>query len=185
MRVVRAEGLDALNVALAAATTERLVGAVQVIGNRRAGASDAVYFATLEGDPTEAEVDVTISSTELLALNATPKTLVAAPGAGYALVPLSIQLFLDYNSAAYSGVASGEDLALKYTNASGAILATIETDPFLTSTADAYRFQFPVTTTITPVDNAALVLHLLSGEVAAGNSPLRCRVRYRRITLAF
>jgi hypothetical protein len=122
---------------------------------------------------------VTVTTGELLALNATPKTLVAAPGTGYAIALDSAVVFLDYNSAAYDGIAAGEDLTIRYTNGSGALLATVETTGFLDATADAVRFVQPTTTAaITPADNAALVLHLSTGEIATGNSPLKVKVNY-------
>lgn len=136
-----------------------------------AGDSDAapLYYA-----------DVTVTSAQLLALNATPKQLVAAPGSGLMLVPELAILFLDYNSTAYDGIAAGEDLTLRYTNASGALVATVETDPFLAATADAVRVVWPTTAAaLIPVANAALVLHLSTGEIATGNSPLKVRVYYR------
>lgn len=129
-------------------------------------------------------VDVTVSSAELLALNATPKQLVAAPGAGSALIFEGAVAFLDYNAAAYAGIASGEDLAVKYTDSSGLQVASCETDPFLTATADATRYIHPYkaasgNSAITPVENAALVLHMLTGEITTGDSPLKLRVYYR------
>jgi hypothetical protein len=128
--------------------------------------------------------DMTVSPAELLALNATPKTLVAAPGAGLANIFEGAVAFLDYNSAAYAGIAAGEDLAVKYTNGSGLQVGSCETDPFLTGTADATRFiqayrASSGASDITPVANAALVLHLLSGEITTGDSPLIVRTYYR------
>ncbi|OGS90853.1 MAG: hypothetical protein A2Z95_06195 [Gallionellales bacterium GWA2_60_18] len=129
--------------------------------------------------------NVTVSTAELLALNATPKLLVAAPGSGKALIVEDVQMMLDYNSTAYDGIAAGEDLEIRYTDGSGQLVATIETTGFLDATADAYRHVRPATAAaITPVANAALVLDLASGEIATGNSPLKVRVRYREITLA-
>lgn len=125
---------------------------------------------------------VTVSSAELLALFTTPKTLVAAPGAGLAIVPVDASLFLDYGSTPYDGVAAGEDLAFKYTDASGGQLASVETDGFLTLSADAHR-EVIFTGTVTPTANAALVLHMLVGNIATGNSPLKVRVRYRVVPL--
>ncbi len=128
------------------------------------------------------ETTVVISTAELLALYTTPKSLVAAPGAGFAIALDSAVLFLDYNSAAYNGVAAGEDLEIRYTDGSGQLVATIETDPFLTSTADAIRYVQPATTAaITPVANAALVICLATGNIATGNSPLKVKVYYRVI----
>lgn len=129
---------------------------------------------------------VTVSSAELLALNATPKTLLAAPGAGKALILVAAELWLDYATTAYGGIAAGEDLAIKVTDAAGATLATVETTGFLDATADAFRYVEPTTTAArTPVANAPLVLHLLTGEIATGDSPLKLRLLYREITLTW
>jgi hypothetical protein len=133
---------------------------------------------------------VQISSAELLALNAAPQELVAAPGAGFALIVEDAQFFLDYNSAAYAGIAAGEDLAIRYTDGSGAIVATQEATGFLDATADAYRHTRPVASSVStggvaPVANAALVLHMLTGEIITGNSPLNVRVRYRTVAVEF
>ncbi len=129
--------------------------------------------------------DVTVSSAELLALNATPKQLVAAPGAGKAHILVDAQFHLPYNSAAYAGIAAGEDLEIRYTNGSGQLVATVETTGFLDQTASQDRHIYPAAAAaITPVDNGALVLDLAVGEITTGNSPLKVRVRYREITLA-
>ena len=125
-------------------------------------------------------VDVTITSTQLLALNNTAIDLVAAPGAGKALILLGAILFLDYNSTAYDGVAAGEDLTINYTDKTGDVLATIETTGFLDQAADEVRYVFAASTAaITPVADAVLCLHLLTAEIATGNSPLKLRVYYR------
>ncbi|MDO8932577.1 MAG: hypothetical protein Q7U97_09305 [Rhodocyclaceae bacterium] len=132
-----------------------------------------------------ATADITVSTAELLALNATPKTLVAAPGAGMAVIPVDVQLMLDFNSAAYNGIAAGEDLEIRYTNGAGQLVATVETTGFLDAVADAYRHVYPASAAATtPAANAALVLALASGEIATGNSPLKLRVRYRTVALA-
>jgi hypothetical protein len=130
--------------------------------------------------------EVTVSSAQLLALFATPQPLVAAPGAAKANILDEITLFLDFATTAYGGIAAGEDLTVKYTDASGAILATIETTGFLDATADAVRIA-PITTAAahTPVPNAALVLHLLVAEIATGDSPLKVRTRYHIIDTAW
>jgi hypothetical protein len=132
------------------------------------------------GDTGIITAEVTITSAELLALNATPKTLVAAPGAGLAIVPIDVQLFLDYNSAAYAGIAAGENLEVRATNGSGQLFATVESDGLLDATADQYRHIYPLAAAAsTPVANAALIMCLASGEVTTGNSPIKVRTRYR------
>lgn len=128
--------------------------------------------------------DVTVTSAEILALNATPKTLVPAPGAGKVLVFEGAVVALDYGSAAYAGIAAGEDLSIKYENGSGLEVAQCEATGFLDQTADQLRYVRPQAaasgnSSITPLANKALVLHMLTGEVTTGNSPLKCRIFYR------
>lgn len=127
-------------------------------------------------------VDVTVSSAELLALNATPKTILAAAAAGFSNLFVGIVTYKPAGTA-YAGIAAGEDLAVKETDASGAVFATIETTGFLDQAtaqvrqAEAYRAASGVNSA-TPI-NAALVLHLLVGEVTTGNTALKLRVYYR------
>jgi hypothetical protein len=139
-----------------------------------AGDSDArpLYYA-----------DVTISSAELLALNATPKQLVAAPGAGLVVVPELVQAMLDYATTAYDGIAAAGDIAICYTDSSGGIAATIGTTGFLDQEADTHRVVGVSVTAFAPAANAALVAHMLAGEITAGDSPLKLRVWYRVLPL--
>lgn len=128
-------------------------------------------------------VDVTVSSAELLALNATPKTIVPAPAAGLMNVFEGIVISKPAGTA-YAGVAAGEDLAVGYVNITTP-LATVETTGFLdqatvqTRYAPKYAAASGVNS-ITPA-NSAIVLGLQSGEIITGTSPLNCRVYYRQI----
>lgn len=145
----------------------------------------ATLFAPLYAAPLKTAT-VTVSSAELLALNASPKTLIAAPAAGKALILVAAELWLDFATTKYDGIAAGEDLTIRYTDGSGALLATIETNPFLAAEADAFRYVEPTTTAaITPVAEAPLVLHLSTGEIATGDSPLKLRLLYRELTLTW
>jgi predicted RecA/RadA family phage recombinase len=123
-------------------------------------------------------VDITITSAQLLALNATARQIVAAPGAGKAIVLIGV---LGYKAAgtAYAGIAAGEDIAFKYTNSSGTSVGQMETTGFLDQTTAQVRYTPAVTTDHTPVANAALVAHLLTGEIITGDSDLVLRVFYR------
>lgn len=123
--------------------------------------------------------DVTLTTQQVLALNGTPIELVAAPGAGKILLFEAAQFWLDFATTAYDGIAAGEDLSIKYTDGSGAEVAQIEATGFLDGTADETRYVRPSSTAVQPVANAALVLHMLSGNIATGDSPLKVRVFYR------
>lgn len=167
-------------------------------GNTPAGCA---FAAALSGDTTgqlllgvaqqtlAAPVDmatVTVSSAELLLLNTTPKTLLAAPGANKAIIMDGATLWLDYGGAAYDGIAAGEDLNIRYTDGSGQLVATIEATGFLDASADAVRYVYPATTAaITPVANAAMVLYMATGNIATGNSPLKVKLNYKIIDMVW
>lgn len=120
----------------------------------------------------------TITSAQLLALNATARTVIAAPGAGLVAIPKLVAIYKPAGTA-YAGIAAGEDLVLKYTDASGAQCSSvIETTGFLDQTTAQIRYAGPPGATgatagsVAPVANAAVVLHLLVGEITTGDSDL-------------
>lgn len=126
--------------------------------------------------------EVTISTAQVLAIRATPITLVAAPGAGRILTLKAALLILDYNSIAYT--ESADNMAIKYTNGSGAAVSqAIEMTGFIDQTADMVTNAQPKIDTIVTAAasaNQALVLHNTGdGEYAAGNSPIRVKVSYQ------
>ena len=178
---------DALGRAVNATNGQTILGEA-MSATSAAGQIVSVLFRPYAASGTVVELNaddrltetITLTSAELLALNATPKTLLAAPGAGSALVFEGATLFLDYATTAYDGVAEGEDLTIRYTNGSGQLVATIETTGFLDQATDQLRYVYPATTAaITPVANAAMVLHLSTGEIATGDSPLKIQINYR------
>lgn len=130
--------------------------------------------------------DTTITTAQLLALNATPITVVAAPGASKAVIPLGMVLY-HAGGTAYAGIAAGEDLVLKYTNGSGVQCSgQVETTGFLDQTTTQTRYVGPFASVsavadITPVANAVVVLHLLTAEITTGNFALLVRVFYKVI----
>lgn len=132
-----------------------------------------------------------ITSAQVLALFATPITVVAAPAAGFAHIVRRLTIHKPAG-VAYAGIAAGADLVLKYTNAAGAQASgVIETTGFLDQTTAQQRVVgFPGATGATPgdvapVSAAVLVLHLLVGEITTGDSPLHVLVDYDTIKLAF
>jgi len=122
---------------------------------------------------------VDISSAELLALYTTPKTLVAAPGAGKILELLSVLLALDYATTAYT-IGTAGDMQVKYTDASGAAASsTRAATGYLDAVADTLSLLEKVGGTVVPVANASLVLCLATANVTAGDSPIHAKVVYR------
>jgi hypothetical protein len=136
----------------------------------------------IEGDDRERvgdvrEVDIKVTTAELLALNATPKTLVAAPGSGKVLQFMGAVGFLDYNTATYTG--NGK-LRIHYTNGSGTAVSDEVAAAALAHQADDCYEEFAKNTAETELTvNAALVLCEATGEMTTGNSPLYMKVFYR------
>ena len=125
-----------------------------------------------------AEVAVTVA--EMLAVRATPKTLVAAPGSGYALQFISAVFIYDY-AAAFT--ETDDNLAIRYTDGSGTVVSlTLETTGFLDATADKISTIGKLATDVLVTANAALVLHNTgNGELGGTGSPCRVKVSYRVI----
>jgi hypothetical protein len=126
----------------------------------------------------------TITSAQLLALNATPQTIIAAQGANTVIIPLRMMIYKPAG-VAYAGIAAGEDLVLKYTNGSGVQCSgVVETTGFLDQTTAQTRYVgMPASIgatagDVTPATNAAIVLHLLTGEITTGDQPLYVKVWY-------
>lgn len=129
----------------------------------------------------------TITSAQLLALNTTPITMIPAPGANL-MIKIVSWTVRHGTGTAYAGIAAGEDLVLKYTDASGAVAATaIETTGFLDQTTAQIRLANALAGSgaaastpadLTPVANAAIVCHLLSGNITTGDFPLYLFIEY-------
>lgn len=134
--------------------------------------------------------NVSITSAEMLALAASPKTLVAAPGSGKVARFVRIDLFLDYNTTAYTITAGGDDLAVRYTDGSGAIVSqTLQSADFLDATADAYLQGEAVNEVggdLADHANEALVLdNIGANEFTNGDSPVTARVTYEIVSVPF
>jgi hypothetical protein len=130
--------------------------------------------------------DVLVTSTEVLALFTTAKVIVPAPGAGKAVEFLGALVLLDYGGTAYADDA-GEDLVFKYTNASGAAVSNAVDGSVWDAEADTLAAFYPLNAAASAQEiavNAPIVLHLLTGNWATGNSPLKVRCYYRTIDLS-
>lgn len=120
----------------------------------------------------------TILNAQVLALNATARTIVPAAPTGYAHILRRMAVYKAAGTA-FAGIAAGEDLVAKYTNAAGAqVSGVVETTGFLDQATAQIRYvDFPGVSgatagDITPVAAAVLVLHLLTGEITTGTSDL-------------
>lgn len=120
---------------------------------------------------------VVVSSSEILNLNATPKVLVAAPGAGFVLEFLSAVFILDYETTPY---ATNGVLSIRETNDAGAAHSedTLLAD-FLAKTADTILPVRPVVAVEALAANTPMVLSAATAETTNGDSPMTVKVAYR------
>lgn len=146
--------------------------------------SDAEYAALQEILPSELPekaiqyAEVLVTSAEILALNTTPKVLVASPGAGKVLELISAVLILDYNSAAY---ATNGNLTIA-NNTGTAMSNTVLLANLLAKTADTMVALHPLATADTGVallEDEPLELQCATGDPVTGDSPLRVKIAYR------
>ncbi len=126
--------------------------------------------------------DVQLTNAQLLAVRATPITLVAAPGAGWAIVVDDVDFYFDSAGAYTVGL---NDMAVEY--ASGADIFTVETVGFMDQATDQARVQSGPTTLFTPVANSAVrIVNSGASEFTGGNAAntLSIRVHYHLIQMA-
>jgi hypothetical protein len=146
-----------------------------------AGSNTAAIVGGLFQDIVDSSVftvKVTLSSAEILALNTTPKTVVAAQGANTLIRPLAWYAVLNYNSSPYSGgninLAVGSMTVIIsssfYTNNSNIAEVRSATNLAVTGTADWI--------------NAPLVVRIASADPTGGNSTVNIFVTYTVISVA-
>jgi hypothetical protein len=116
--------------------------------------------------------EVVLTNSQLKALRATPKTLVAAPGAGKVIEFVSA--ILRNSGGANAITESADNMAVKYTDGSGAAVSdTIEATGFIDQTAETYTNAIQKKDNIvagTGCENQALVLHNTGDGEYAGNA---------------
>lgn len=124
--------------------------------------------------------DVQLSATELKALAGTNIELVPATeaGAGYAIVPVAVNLRLTAGSEVLA--ESADNLALKYSGSTE--LLAIETTGFIDQATDQNRYQGVPETVMTPEENVAIDLDNNGDEFtgnASDDATLDVRVYYK------
>lgn len=127
---------------------------------------------------------ISISLSEMKALAAAPKTLVAAQGANTVIEFVSLAMKLNYGSAAF--VESSDNLQVAYVNAAGKAVSPVyeTTASFLVATADAIGIltaaeQF-LTASAAQAVNVPIVLFNTSGDFTGGTgSTVDVWVTYR------
>lgn len=126
------------------------------------------------------EIQVAVSSADILALNATPKTLIPAQGSGKVIIVESILLKMVTTATAY---ANGGALEFRYTNASGAkVTADIAAAVVTAGAGTSFTSVAGVTTSLTDVANAAIVADNATAAFITGTGTAVVTIRFRVVT---
>lgn len=133
---------------------------------------------------------IVLTNAQVLALNTTPITVIAAQGAGISVVPTRAIVRTDAGTAYTVGGTS--DLTFRYTNGSGQqLLGQIETTGFLDQTTTQARSVIGVSSTsttagdVTPLANAPVVAFINAANVSGGTSPIYIKIFYDIINNGF
>lgn len=147
--------------------------------------ADLEDVAASDGSPRFTEVF--IASGEVIALSATPKVLLSAPGASRVIEFLGGVIFIASGSIPY--VESGSNLAIRYVGSGGIqISEDIEATGFIDQSDDVMTMVRPKHGTVATqaqCENQPIVLHNLGVEYTAGDRHLRCKFGYRIWTTAW
>ena len=114
--------------------------------------------------------EVTLTAGQVRALNSTVQEIIPSPGAGF-VTEIESAYAHKASGTAFAGVAAGEDIELRYTDASGLQVAEFETTGWLTLTTASIRHAQLIAgaATSTPVPNAPIVLRN-SGAITGGRA---------------
>ena len=146
------------------------------------GTATAASFVVGGGSSASQRVttQTALTSVNILALNATPITLVAAPGAGKVIVVRGITFRMDSTATQY---AAGGALEFRYTNASGAkVTADIAASVVQAGAGTSYTSVAGVTTSLTNVVNSPIVINNATAAFTTGTGTANITVVYDIIT---
>lgn len=122
---------------------------------------------------------VTLTTAQVLALNTTPITLIAAPGASKYIRVVDIVASIDYESAAY---ATNTTLEFRYTNGSGTKV-TADIANLLDTTADKAISVWWLEAELVLTANAPVVATVATGDPVTWDSDVEVTVYYKLVDL--
>lgn len=124
--------------------------------------------------------DFTLSAAQMDTLNATPVTLVAAPGSGLTNVVTSVMI--QVNSTGFTAFSLGSGvLEIRYTDGSGAKTITDITNAVVASVTDVMDYCPAIV--CAPLANAVICAHT-STDVTAGTGNIQGRIYYKTVKVS-
>jgi hypothetical protein len=165
-RILVGDGTDIASVAVSGDVTLSSAG-VTAIG------AGKVLPSMVEADLIR-YADVQLTNTQVLALNATPQTLVAAQGANKGILVHRIWMWLVASVAGYTN-SGGGDAVVEF--ADGTDILTVTVAGFLDEVAATGRHQAPAVAVASLVANSAVRLLKATAEFGGGNAANSLSIR--------
>jgi len=137
-----------------------------------------LFFGTVESKQ-PLRVKVTLTAAQVKALFTTPITLIAAPGAGIAILVDRITFVSTYGTATYAG---SNALEFRYTDASGSkVTADIPSATLNFSSGTKFSTVAGVVTELIPIANSPIVVAIPTANPTVGDSIVYLTVDYSLI----
>jgi len=164
-------------------------GEFATIGHSAGSLTSTAGVNTLNIDTAESMIrtaTVAVSSGEIKALNAAPKELIAAPGAGKYIDFLGAVIALDYGTVTYDDAGADGNLQIRY-DAATVVSLTVEGNGLIDATEDAATTAKPLATDVTMLANKKIELFNDAAEYtggAGGDGVLKVIINYRILDLS-
>jgi hypothetical protein len=144
------------------------------MGQLASGAFDGGGTGTFTGG--EGTIHVGLTAAQIIAMGTTPVALIAAPGAGMAIIVDNITVKMVTTATAFTG---GGAVEFRYTNAAGAkVTADVAAAVVTAGAGTSFTNVRGVVTSLTAVANAAIVITNATAAFAAGTGTAVVSIDY-------
>jgi hypothetical protein len=144
------------------------------MGQLASGAFDGGGTGVFVGG--EGTVHVGLTAAQIIAMNATPVSLIAAPGAGMAIIVDNITVKMVTTATAFTG---GGAVEFRYTNGSGAkVTADVAAAVVTAGAGTSFTNVRGIEASLTAVANAAIVITNATAAFATGTGTAVVSIDY-------
>ena len=146
------------------------------MGQLSSGAFDGSGTGVFTGGVDDRTATVSLTAAQIIAMNATPVSLIAAPGSGRATIVDNITFKMTTTATAFTG---GGAVEFRYTNAAGAkVTADVAAAVVTAGAGTSFTNVKGIEASLTPVANAAIVITNATAAFAAGTGTAVVTIHY-------
>lgn len=178
---IAADTLTSISLAVGSVGTGEILDATIATADL---ANDAVTSAKTDEELVQ-NLNVTISSASIDALNATPYTVIAAPGADKFIDVISVIGHVNFSSESWNNATASDSLTFRYTDGSGVVVASLSND-FVETASDGYTAIAERVTgqsgQTLPVTGAPIVAEIANDLAIDGATTFTFEILYRVVS---